>query len=191
MRWTTIGLNAAALESADAAPVPARVDRKKQIASVWIPTILAIGLLLSFVYLGIRIAAMRSHAAVAAPVAAVAPVVPKPISAAPVKDLSVKSESSKSGSRPAVKPVSAPVNFTIITPQTGERYIQLAAVTPHMVLSYVDDLRRLNLEPVVVAPGPSAELLRVLVGPFSNAESLEAAKAQLDVAGRKYLVRVY
>ncbi len=60
-----------------------------------------------------------------------------------------------------------------------------------MVLSYVDDLRKLNLEAVVVAPGPSPELLRVLVGPFADSESLDRAKARLETAGRRYLVRVY
>jgi cell division septation protein DedD len=63
-------------------------------------------------------------------------------------------------------------------------------VTPHMVLAYVDTLRKVNLD-AVVAPGPTPDLLRILVGPFSDQNSMDQAKAQLEAAGKSPIIRSY
>jgi cell division septation protein DedD len=78
----------------------------------------------------------------------------------------------------------------VITPQPGERFLQVAAVSPHMVLTYVDNLRIANLD-AVIAPGPTPDLLRVLVGPFPDRDSLDKAKAQLEAAGKSPIIRSY
>ena len=184
MQWTTIGLSAGtqnALTPEEAAPQPR--DWKKLIASIWIPAVLGLGLLLAFAYVGVRIVAGKSQPGttsittkppVIAPPAATEQPHPAPPSPAP---------------KPASTTINA-TNFTVVTPQAGERYLQVAAVTPHMVLTYVDSLRKTNLE-AVVAPGPTPDLLRVLVGPFSDRDSLDKAKAQLEAAGKHPFLRDY
>ena len=59
-----------------------------------------------------------------------------------------------------------------------------------MVLTYVDNLRIANMD-AVIAPGPTPELLRVLVGPFADRDSMERAKAQLQASGRSPIIRIY
>jgi cell division septation protein DedD len=78
----------------------------------------------------------------------------------------------------------------LITPRPGETYLQLAALVPRTVLRYLDELRADDLEPCV-APGPTPELLRVLVGPFPDKDSLTKAKAKLDAQKIVWLVRSY
>ena len=177
MRWTTIGLSAAhELDHAKESSSPA-VTRKSRIVSLWIPAILGLGLLTVFAYLGVRIVAAKSAA-------------PEPIIEMRVKP-----------APPAVsKPVPAEATparitepasgFSVITPQAGERYLQVAAVNSHMVLKYVDDLRKLDLE-AAVAPGPNPDVLRILVGPFADRDAMDRAKAQLESAGKRPFPRSY
>ena len=177
MRWTTIGLSAGQLNPAaaqEAKDEPRPRDRKKQIATVWIPAILGIGLLTAFAYLGVRIVAAKSTAPVVPaihPVAAALPIVPKETPAKPAATRSTP-------------------DFSVIDPRSGERYVQVVAVSPHMVLKYVDDLRKLDLE-AVVAPGPTPDLLRILVGPFPDRDAANKAKQLLEASGRHPFIRVY
>jgi cell division septation protein DedD len=100
---------------------------------------------------------------------------------------------SPAATKPAPKPAPTaptPANFTLITPLSGELYLQIAAVSPHMVLVYIDTLRQSNLE-AVVAPGPTPDLLRILVGPFSDHDSMIKVKDQLLASGRSPIVRSY
>jgi hypothetical protein len=180
MRWTTIGLSAGTQDALAREVASKPILWKKRIASVCIPAILGLGLLMTFAYVGVRIVTGKSQAqstAPPAPIQAPAPV-NVPTAAAP-----------KPAPSPIVSPA-APAPFTVITPQAGERYLQVAAVTPHMVLTYVDTLRKVNLD-AVVAPGPTPDLLRVLVGPFSDPDSMEKAKAQLQASGRSPIIRSY
>jgi cell division septation protein DedD len=187
MRWTTIGLSAGAQNALATEHAAEPIDWKKRVASLWIPAILAFGLLTAFAYVGVRIAAGKSQAQVpetvkAAPITAPAAPVPKP-DPAPKPD------------PPKVPPTSAPTpihatDFTIITPLPGERYLQVVAVSPHMVLTYVDELRKADLD-VVVAPGPAPGLLRILVGPFADRDSLDKAKARLEASGQSPIIRIY
>jgi len=59
-----------------------------------------------------------------------------------------------------------------------------------MVLTYVDNLRMANLE-AVIAPGPTPDLLRVLVGPFTDRDAMDKAQAQLQASGKSPIVRSY
>jgi cell division septation protein DedD len=194
MRWTTMGLSAgtqlaaetlaANTKAALAADPPSKpIDWKKRIASVWIPAILGLGLLMASSYVGVRIVAGKSQTpppaiAKQAPfrmiVSVDQPAQPDPLKAAPKAALQTTTSA----------------DFTIISPQRGERYLQVAAVSPHMVLTYVDTLRKTNLD-AVVAPGPTPDLLRVLVGPFSDRDSMDQAKAQLVTSGRSPIIRSY
>ena len=190
MRWTTMGLSAGhqyAQISATSQPLtdilPVEAARKNRIASLWIPAILGIGLVTAFAYLTVRIVTARSEAKTPPVAEAKAPVV------APV----TSQASAQQPERPKpAKTVSKPLaaDFTVINPQAGERYLQVAAVSPHMVLTYVDGLHKTNFQ-AVVAPGPTPDLLRILVGPFADTESMDQAKAQLQLNGRSPIVRSY
>ena len=184
MRWTTIGLSAGTQNSL-APATPKHVDWKKRIASVWIPAILGLGLIMAFAYVGVRIVAGKSQVQPTASLAKIeAPAIKAPVNVP-----------TQAAPKPAPKPGLKTANveakaFTLVTPQPGERYLQIAAVTPHMVLTYVDTLRKVNLD-AVVAPGPTPDLLRILVGPFSNQNSMDQAKAQLEAAGKPPIIRSY
>ena len=181
MRWTTIGLSAGN-QQAPAPDAPAKsVDWKKRIASVWIPAILGLGLITAFAYVGVRIVAGKPQVQPTASPAKIE----APANKAPVN------VPTQAAPKPAPKlPNVEPKPFTLVTPQPGERYLQVAAVTPHMVLTYVDTLRKVSLE-AVVAPGPTPDLLRILVGPFSDQNSMDQAKALLEAAGKSPIIRSY
>ena len=187
MRWTTIGLSAASQEVLAPEAPSKPVDWKKRIASVWIPAILGLGLIMAFAYVGVRIVAGKSRVeSKAAPAKIETPVIKAPANVPP--EPAPKPVAPKPA---APKPASLdPKPFTLITPPPGERYLQVAAVSPHMVLTYVDTLRQVNLD-AVVAPGPTADVLRILVGPFSDQDSMNQAKAQLEAAGKSPIVRSY
>ena len=78
----------------------------------------------------------------------------------------------------------------MITPQTGERYIQVGALNPEATRRFVKRLRNENLEPHV-APGPKPELLRVLIGPFNDRDALTEEQNQLQAQGIDTFVRKY
>ena len=173
----TIGLSSA---TEHAAPAANPIDWKKRIVSLWIPAVLGLGLVLAFAYVGVRIVAGKTQAqSTTSPIKIKAPVLQAPVNVPPVP-----------APKPAPTPTVNAANFTVITPQPGERYLQVAAVSPHMVLTYVDNLRITNLE-AVIAPGPTPDLLRVLVGPFADSDSMDKAKAQLQASGKSPIVRSY
>ena len=192
MRLTSIGLSARAepplgsdTERIGSDAETKRVDWKKRTASIWIPAVLGLGLLMAFAYLGVRIVAGKSQppGPVTGRQIPALPLPPSPASPPP----SLPAPSPK----PAPKPSDVKIDtFTLITPQPGERYLQVAAVSSHMVLTYVDSLHKENLD-AVVAPGPTPDLLRILVGPFADTDSLDKARARLQSSGRSPILRSY
>jgi cell division septation protein DedD len=185
MRWTTIGLSAGTQAALAQETLAKPVDWRKRIASVWIPAILGLGLIIAFAYVGVRIVAGKSQVQpTASPAKIEAPAIKSPVNV-PIQD------APKAAPKPAPKPAKVEAKaFTLVTPQPGERYLQVAAVSPHMVLTYVDSLRTANLD-AVVAPGPTPDVLRILVGPFSDQNSMDQAKAQLEAAGKSPIIRSY
>jgi cell division septation protein DedD len=189
MRWTTIGLSAgtelaaANKEALAQAAMAEPVDWKKRVVSLWIPATLGLGLMMAFGYVGVRIVAGKPQVQpTTSPARPVPPKIEAPVNPPPA---------------PLPKPAPPPppptvpaANFTVITPQPGERYLQVAAVSPHMVLTYVDNLRIANLD-AVIAPGPTPDLLRVLVGPFADLDDMDKAKAQLQASGKSPIIRIY
>jgi cell division septation protein DedD len=55
---------------------------------------------------------------------------------------------------------------------------------------YMGKLREAKLEPHV-APGPRPELVRVLIGPFADQDSLTRTKSELESARIDHFVRKY
>ncbi len=78
----------------------------------------------------------------------------------------------------------------LIAPQHGERYLQIAAISSHMVPKFLADLNRYHLQ-ANVAPGPHDGLVRVVIGPFPDRESIAQAKAQIEANWPDCFVRLY
>ena len=78
----------------------------------------------------------------------------------------------------------------MIEPQAGERYIQVGALNLEATRRLVQRLHENKLEPHV-APGPKPELLRILIGPFDDRDTLKEKKAQLESEGVDTFVRQY
>jgi hypothetical protein len=78
----------------------------------------------------------------------------------------------------------------MINPRTGERYIQVGALNLEATRRFVQHLRSQNLQPHV-APGPTPEVLRVLIGPFDNTDALTEQKTRLQTQGIDTFVRKY
>ena len=178
---------------------PAPQSSAKPIPRIWIPAVLSVGLLIAAVYLGGRIVSAHSQTSihrVARP--AIAQVAPQP-SITPVPVTQPKPEV-KPEPKPETPAVSEPAAATPaiaadeqipkITPKPGERYIQVGALDLKLTLRYIPRLEQAKFEPHV-APGPTPDLLRVLIGPFPDRDSLNAVKSELDSAGIDNFVRQY
>jgi cell division septation protein DedD len=180
-------------ETSDA---PAQIGaRKGPMAPAWIPATLCVGLLIAAVYLGGRILTAHSHAAAsveAKPAAIqVAPLVP---AAAVQTTFPPETETAPQPASPQRKS-EAPAPLTdqqipLIAPRAGEQYIQVGALDLEATRLYLEELRRAKLAPQV-APGPSPELLRILIGPFTDQDALAHAKTELDSAGIENFIRKY
>ncbi|MGD0297514.1 MAG: SPOR domain-containing protein [Bryobacteraceae bacterium] len=75
-------------------------------------------------------------------------------------------------------------------PRAGERYLQIAAFGPRALDGFLKTLEGQGLHPVV-APGPLDNIYRILVGPFSNAASLEETRGLIKACGIEPMLRVY
>jgi SPOR domain len=78
----------------------------------------------------------------------------------------------------------------LITPQARERYLQLAALGPSYTERYLPQMRAQGYN-VVVAPGPTDGIYRIVVGPFPDRPALERQKAVFEAAGIQTMERVY
>ncbi len=174
-------------------PPPDSPEHKKQVPLVWIAATLSIGLLIAAFYLGARIVAARrgskptaqititpSHNVIAQPAATL-------VVAEPAVQM-VVTQQAEVKPAPSANAEKDPVS--IITPQPGERYIQVGALNENATRIFVQYLRSENFAPQVAA-GPKPELLRVLIGPFDNPEALNERKAQLESEGLETFVRRY
>jgi len=91
---------------------------------------------------------------------------------------------------PAPLPAEAASVSTLITPQVGEKYLQLAALGPGCTERYVKELEAKGIH-VSVAPGPSETIHRVVVGPFADRSELERQRDVLEAAGIQSMLRIY
>jgi cell division septation protein DedD len=175
---------------------------KARMPMVWIPATLCVGLLIAAIYLGGRIVTANRHASAASRTPAVVqavvqpkptPVAIAPAPATPVPAVEVKTEPKPEAAPKTAKPDAAPLDLAevpMITPKAGERYIQVGALDLEATRRYLGKLRQSKLEPHV-APGPQPKLLRVLIGPFADHDSLIATKNDLESAGIENFVRQY
>lgn len=186
-----------------------------------IPITLAIGLLVAAGYVGNRILVSRGHATsliatAPAPPAAV-PIAQTAASAQPasapvaqpsnkpLKEAAVVAPAVAPGGRPADIPVLAAekredaalnpesassAGLGLIAPQPGERYLQIAAISSDMVTPFLADLRKYDVR-ASVAPGPHEGLVRIVIGPFADRDSIARAKDQIQIKWPDCFVRLY
>lgn len=192
-------------QSASPGIILASDHRKKPLPLVWIPVLICLGLLIAAGYLGRRIFSARAHSAhtfqTTSPVTQ-ARVVEEPIPQTPVGESPIQpaakaepvaapTESAVEASPQSSSPETQAVqDLTLITPQPGERYIQISALNTEAARKYVAELRRGPLEPHA-APGPRPGIVRILIGPFHDGASLAATRADLLAAGIDCFIRDY
>jgi cell division septation protein DedD len=185
-------------------------ELKKRIPMVWIPATLVVGLLIAAIYLGGRIAKARPNVkpevvqlakqAPVAPAVSAAPASVEPVAGSepapptePAKTSSTiesPATPTKSASAEPLTVVTADDGIPMITPQTGQRYIQVGALNHEATRRFVQHLRSEKLDPHV-AEGPTPDLMRVLIGPFDDRDALNERKAQLETEGIDTFVREY
>ena len=199
--------------SGRAAPEEA-TQPKKSFPLMVIPITLSVGLLVASGYVGHRIVTAKSQApgrdvAVAtsgpvryAPVkpaplkpAAVEPAVSKPLAIAtatpPEKIQATASIVKEAVALPEIDSVISTGDSTdLIDPQPGQRYLQIAAISSRAADWFMADLRRDHMQ-VRLAPGPHEGLVRVLIGPFPDWDSLNTVKAQIQHLWPDTFVRAY
>jgi hypothetical protein len=173
-------------ESAPEANTLSPAAKQRQLVMRAFTGTMAVGLVLTTLYLGTRIVTSRNN--VHAAVRAATPVPPKLVKAPeaavnPTQPRMPEVQAKQQGW------VSAPVRRNV-TPKPGEKYIQIAAFGPKALESYLRDLEGKGLHPVI-APGPSDGIYRILIGPYTNIETLEQTRRTLQVVGMDSIVRVY
>lgn len=118
------------------------------------------------------------------------PVEAKPVEtapAAPPEKAPVKAEA-PTRRAPAAKSAPSSSAAVAVNPGPGNMYLQVMAVGQPQANVVVDTLRQKGF-PVVLAQSPNPTLFRVMVGPYPDAAGLGKAKAELENAGFKPLVR--
>jgi len=193
---------------------------KKRIPLLWIAATLAVGLFIAAIYLGNRIiAAHRSSQQAAAPGQppktgtipvqtspdSIPPPPPAansgPVAASTVQLDPVHANTAELGPAEPDAAEPGPLEndpskngpddaIPMIAPHSGERYIQIGALDAAATRRFIRHLRDQNLDPHV-APGPTPELMRVLIGPFDDTAALNERKAQLESQGMDTFVRQY
>ncbi len=84
----------------------------------------------------------------------------------------------------------APAAPIFSDPAPGKSYIQMAAVEKGVAAVFAEGLRAHDLT-AFVAPGPSPNIFRVLIGPVSDPQAYKAAKLEIDKIGLSTFMRQY
>jgi SPOR domain len=209
-----VGASSSTPEAEQTVARTAQEEPKERVPLMAIPITLAIGLLVAAGYVGNRILVSRGHATplvAASPAPAVAasngPGVasarqpqsaPAP-AAQPVKEAAagvarsadIPIPPAEKRDRAALNPDSADNTAPgLIAPQPGERYLQIAAISADMVTVFLADLRKYDVN-ASVAPGPHDGLVRIVVGPFADRDSVGRAKDQIQAKWPDCFVRLY
>ena len=154
-----------------------------------------VGLTLAGWYVGGRIfttenvhAATPPKAAPVVPAQSVAKLSPAPVVTQPV---AVETKPVTVVAKPVVMSADAPAPaWNTIDPQSGELYLQLAAMGPNSTNDYLKILDAKGIHPKI-APGPSENLHRILIGPYPDKAALESEQRELGAAGIQFMARRY
>lgn len=214
----TVGSSSATPASPEGDPAPASAQgSRKRVPLIAIPITLAVGLLVASGYVGHRILSSRNQATavVVASVPASSPVTvvaaaptpveaetPRPSQAPPQSTAATRTASKLSSEAVSPEPAKEAADDTppvraadpgsegLIAPRHGERYLQIAAISADAAQKFLAGLGRRNLQ-ASVAPGPHDGLVRVVIGPFPDRESVAAVKAQIESQWPDCFVRLY
>ena len=150
---------------------------------------ITVGLTLAGWYLGGRIfASDKVHAAAITKPSVTAPVIAKTIEATPVVEpVIVATDVAGETPKPAA---AAPLAWNTVDPQSGEFYLQLAAMGPNSTNEYLKMLDAKGIHPRI-APGPSESLHRLVIGPYADKAALEKQQQELEAAGIQFMARRY
>ena len=185
----------------------------KRVPLIAIPITLSVGLLVAVGYVGNRVMTSRKHATavvvasapVRSPLLAAVPTAPARVEAEPpVENPPAVRSKAQSSEIPVAKPPADPFPRAavsaidtaddsgdgLIAPRHGERYLQIAAISASAAQKYLAGLGRYNLQ-ASVAPGPHDGLVRVVIGPFPDWESVSAVKSQIQAMWPDCFVRLY
>lgn len=161
---------------------------KKQAKRVFIglAATITIGLAMAGWYVGGRIfAADKVHAAGVAKPVSPAPVISVPVAAPVIPQPVAVPVVEKAKSSDAPKPA-----WNTVNPQPGDLYLQLAAMGPNSTNEYLKALDAKGIHPQI-APGPSENLHRLVIGPFPDKAALEKEQQDLQTAGIEFMARRY
>ena len=75
-----------------------------------------------------------------------------------------------------------PYDGPILKPQPGQIYVQVGAYSPNYTGSFLTILEKKGFHGMV-APGPSQDVNRVLVGPFPDPSVVKNTHGELEKAG--------
>lgn len=159
-----------------------------------------VGLALAGWYLGTRIIAVEKVHAAAIVKPVVATPVPVPVPVTEISATEPLDEDQVQDEQPASAPVAvapvpprpaeAPPAWNTVAPQSGELYLQLAAMGPNSTNDYLKILDAKGIHPKV-APGPAENLHRILIGPYPDVATLEKEQQELQAAGIQFMARRY
>jgi len=160
-----------------ASPETPGAKQRQQVIRAFAGT-MAFGLVLATLYVGTRI--VTSRKSVSTPRQIVKVAAPEPVRTIAPAPVAPSVES---------KPATSPVRRNV-TPHPGEKYVQVAAFGPKALDSYLRQLESKGLHPLV-APGPADGIHRILIGPYTNPETLEQTRRTLQVVGMDSIIRSY
>jgi cell division septation protein DedD len=173
-------------ESQPSPEMPANTAQKQtKRVFIGIAATITVGLALAGWYVGGRIfASEKVHAAAITKPVAAAPMFARTIEATPVVEpVTVAAETAK-------PTADAPPVWNTVDPQSGELYLQLAAMGPNSTNEYLKMLDAKGIHPRV-APGPSESLHRLVIGPYPDKGALEKEQQELEAAGIQFFARRY
>lgn len=150
-----------------------------------------VGLAMAGWYLGGRIFAVEKvhAAAMARPLVATPATVPTVANPVP-PPLAIAEPVVVEAQPVAEQPADAKPAWNTVNPAAGELYLQLAAMGPNSTNDYLKVLDAKGIHPKV-APGPSENLHRLLIGPYPDKATLEKEQQELEVAGIQFIARRY
>jgi cell division protein FtsN len=92
--------------------------------------------------------------------------------------------------KPAAPPKAVAEPAAAAAPAAGQVYLQAVAGKRPDAELVASVLKRKGF-PVIIAPGPTESVFRVLVGPFADSASMGKTRAELEAAGFKAFPRRY
>ncbi len=189
---TTSGSCSEPPSSSDSTINPKESNESKQPSNgpllIVIPITLSVGLFVAAAYIAGRVSAAKFplpdstlNSAVPAVVSAVAneqvPSIPDPPVPIPFEKAAAPTASNDVVAEEGAEDHSS---YALIDPQPGDKYIQIAAISSPSVPKILSELHGDNIQ-ASVAPGPREGVVRILVGPFPDENSLGRAKTELRV----------